>query len=199
MIGIIYHMSLIHAKTGYLEIFLGPMYSGKTSKLLDLYRQYEFCDLEVLVINHNDDHRYTEENKIASHDKVMVPCVSVSELFQVPDSEFIRVQVILIDEAQFFPDLVPWVARAISPEHLKSVYIASLDGDYKRQKFGSVLDLIPICDKVTKLSSICNFCRCRAAIFTFRMTAETEQKVVGNDKYIPLCRSCYRHVNASHE
>ena len=42
-------------KNAYLEIIIGPMFSGKTSKLLQLYKQYSFCNVPVLVINHSFD------------------------------------------------------------------------------------------------------------------------------------------------
>ena len=44
--------------SGYLEIILGPMFSGKTSKILDLYKQCEFSNIPVVVINHASDTRY---------------------------------------------------------------------------------------------------------------------------------------------
>ena len=46
--------------SGYLELFIGPMFSGKTSKLIELYKQYKFCNIPVLVINHSIDNRYTD-------------------------------------------------------------------------------------------------------------------------------------------
>ena len=53
----------------------------------------------------------------------------------------------------------------------KQVYICGLDGDFKRDKFGKMLDLIPLCDKVTKLSAICVKCK-HTAIFSKRLTKE---------------------------
>ena len=55
-------------KTSYLELFLGPMFSGKTSKLLDIYKQYKFCDNKVLVINFIGDKRYSD-SMLSTHDK----------------------------------------------------------------------------------------------------------------------------------
>ena len=39
----------------FLEIIIGPMFSGKTSKLLEIYKQCKFCNIEVCVINHYTD------------------------------------------------------------------------------------------------------------------------------------------------
>ena len=45
-------------QTGYLELILGPMFSGKTSRIVNLYKQYTYCNIPVIVINHADDKRY---------------------------------------------------------------------------------------------------------------------------------------------
>ena len=74
----------------------------------------------------------------------------------------------------------------------KRVYIAGLDGDFTRKKFGQILDLIPMCDKVTKLTALCSLCKDGTqGIFSMRLTKETQQMVIGSDNYLPVCRSCY--------
>jgi thymidine kinase len=79
--------------------------------------------------------------------------------------------------------------------HDKQVYICGLDGDFERKKFGQMLDLIPLCDKVTKLTSICSKCKNGTpGIFSMRLTKEIEQTVVGSENYIPVCRTCYMKV-----
>ena len=55
-------------KDGYLEVVLGPMYAGKTSHVMDLYRKYNFCRLNTLVINHELDQREGSESTLWSHD-----------------------------------------------------------------------------------------------------------------------------------
>ena len=75
------------------------------------------------------------------------------------------------------------------------VYVCGLDGDYKRKKFGSILDIIPLCDDVIKLKAICQECKKAEAIFTHRLSNEEEQMVIGNDKYTSLCRKCYNLLN----
>jgi thymidine kinase len=67
-----------------------------------------------------------------------------------------------------------------------------LDGDFERKKFGTILDLIPLCDKVTKMTSLCSRCRDgTAGIFSLRITQEKTQFLIGSDNYIPVCRKCY--------
>jgi thymidine kinase len=74
----------------------------------------------------------------------------------------------------------------------KKVYVSGLDGDFKLKRFGEILDLVPLCDKITKLTSLCSKCKNGTpGIFSMRLTHEKEQTVVGSDNYIPVCRKCY--------
>ena len=181
------------SQAGYLEIILGPMWSGKTSALLKIYRQYSFCKSKICVINYEADTRYSK-TMLSTHDKEMIPCilgVSMEEIMKNHKDEIENSDVILINEGQFFSDIVPFTIKMVEEER-KKVYICGLDGDFKRDKIGNLLDLIPMCDKMTKLHALCSMCKDGTlAPFTFRSTCETEQVVIGNDIYIPLCRSCY--------
>lgn len=178
---------------GYLEIILGPMWSGKTSALLKIYRQYSFCKSKICVINYEADTRYSK-TMLSTHDKEMIPCilgVSMEEIMKNHKDEIENSDVILINEGQFFSDIVPFTIKMVEEER-KKVYICGLDGDFKRDKIGNLLDLIPMCDKMTKLHALCSMCKDGTlAPFTFRSTCETEQVLIGNDIYMPLCRSCY--------
>jgi thymidine kinase len=200
----------MNEENSYLEIILGCMYSGKTSKLVDIYKQCKFCNIPVSVINHCIDKRY-DEKLLSTHDKVMIPCIqtmmlkdiwyyetdtdtescSINMLPRLDDSiQLINSEVILINEGQFFEDLYPAVNHML--KHGKKIYVCGLDGDFERKKFGQILDLIPLCDKVTKLTSLCSLCKNgNPGVFSKRITLETEQTVVGSDNYIPVCRKCF--------
>lgn len=82
-----------------------------------------------------------------------------------------------IDEAQFFGDLYDFCCEAADTDG-KTAIVAGLDGDYLRRSFGSVLDIIPIADTVTKLTARCELCG-RKAFFTYRKTEETETELIG--------------------
>lgn len=175
--------------SGYLELIIGPMFSGKTSRLVEIYKQCKFCNIPVVVINHIIDNRYDDE-LLSTHDEVKIPCVKSDQIDKVFDEVIHAYDVILINEGQFFPDLLQSVNSMI--DHGKKVYICGLDGDFERKRFGAILDLIPLCDKVTKLTSLCSLCKNRTpGIFSMRLTDEKTQTVVGSDNYIPVCRNCY--------
>jgi thymidine kinase len=194
-------------ESAYLEIILGSMYSGKTSRLVEIYKQCKFCNISVVVINHSIDTRYDDE-LLSTHDKIKIPCIKTEKLFDIypydlnlekgvqnipritDKFKIVACEVILINEGQFFPDLEEFVKILLTND--KKVYVCGLDGDFERKKFGQILNLIPLCDKVTKLTSLCSVCKNGApGIFSKRITLETEQTVVGSDNYIPVCRKCY--------
>ena len=183
-------MSVVQPKLqcGYLELIVGPMFSGKTTRLINIYHDlYETSNIKV--INYSGDTRY-HSSMLSTHDKIMIPCVFTNKLSDVCDEQHLENNdVVLINEGQFFPDLYDVVCNLVE-KYKKRVYICGLDGDFKRRKFGALLDLIPICDKVVKLSARCHNCD-NHAIFSHRITAENEQVVIGSDNYVPLCRACY--------
>ena len=183
--------------SGYLELILGPMWSGKTSMLLTYYRQCCFCKLNVCVINFKADDRYSE-TMLSTHDKQMIPCIMGFSMEEIMlNSEYAKqineCDVILVNEGQFFHDIVEFTSEMVENRH-KKVYICGLDGDFKREKIGKLLDLIPLSDKVTKLRALCGQCKDGTrAPFSFRNTNSTEQVLIGaDDIYVPLCRKCYQ-------
>lgn len=179
----------------YLELIIGPMFSGKTSRLIDIYKQCKFCNIPCVVINHSLDTRY-DDLLLSNHDRVMIPCVQTNNLMATYD-RLKEAKVYLINEGQFFEDLYIYVEHLL--KNGNKVYICGLDGDFQRKKFGQILDLIPLCDKVTKLTSLCSICKNgKSGIFSMRLTVETCQTLVGSDNYIPVCRDCYENKNNNH-
>lgn len=175
--------------SGYLELIIGPMFSGKTSRLIELYHSYYDKGKNVLVINYSEDTRY-HSSMLSTHDRVMIPCVFTTMLAEIcSESALLNKDVVLINEGQFFPDLFDVVYKMVEVYN-KRVYICGLDGDFRRQKFGNLLDLIPLCDRVNKLHSKCEICG-KNALFSHRITNEINQVVVGSTNYVPLCRHCY--------
>lgn len=184
---------------GYLELILGPMFSGKTSTLKKIYDQCMYCNIPVTVINYSGDTRYSADAVMSTHDKIMIPCImgtSIIETIKNNSEKISKSEVILINEGQFFAD-IKYVIDLVEKEH-KRVYICGLDGDFQKNKIGSLLDLIPYCDNVCKLKSLCSECRNgKAGLFSYRITNETDQVVIGVENYKPLCRSCYEKMSSS--
>jgi thymidine kinase len=193
------------SEEGYLELILGPMFSGKTTRILEIYNHYSFIQKKIMVINYAEDKRY-HETMLSTHDHKMIPCTLTMDIkdmwFNPANKNYIeihRADVILINEGQFFNQLKECVIDMVEREN-KTVYICGLDGDFQRNKFGQMLDLLPYCDNVIKLKSLCSICRNgKRALFSHRVTDEKGQVSIGSHNYVPLCRKCYIDKTASSE
>lgn len=176
---------------GQLHIHVGPMYAKKTTRLIEKYYEYIHLYEHVIVLTHSSENRYSVE-QLSTHDKTKIPCVkfnSISEFIEKNHEQLTDIQVILIDESQFFPDLDK-VLYLVDCLH-KKIHLFGLDGDYNRNKFGMITDLIPYCDSVEKLTATCVRCN-HPAIFSHRTVSCKDQILVGsNDAYESLCRNCY--------
>ena len=182
-------------KNGSLTLIIGPMFSGKTSTIIELHRKYNFSKIPNIVINYAEDNRYSD-TMLSTHDKIMVPCMNTLKLSDVMTQQTINnYDVFLINEGQFFDDIYDCVIQLVE-KYNKTVYVCGLDGDFKRNGFSQIMKLIPLCDDIIKKKSICKGCEDGTnAIFSHRVSNEKQVKVIGSNNYIPLCRNCYKLYN----
>lgn len=186
--------------SGRLDIVLGPMFSGKTTHLLRELLVASELGLKVLYINHTFDKRgdvfSTHHPLLMSKNNTNIEFTSLESLKGVRKEEY---DVIGIDEAQFFDKYLYEFCKTHCDTYKRHIIVSGLDGDSNREKFGHVLDLIPIADSVNKLKSYCLNCgpKKTKAVFTHRIDQfDTDKvKVGGKDKYQPLCRECYLLMN----
>jgi thymidine kinase len=185
-------MSHLHAR---IEIILGPMFSGKSTELIRRCSRLSAIGKNVLYINHSFDSR--TDDFIQTHSLHKQSALKISSFTQIPLEEYDRAEVIGIDEAQFFPDLYEFVLKCESDG--KTVIMSGLDGDSNRRPFGQILECIPLCDSVVKLTSMDMISRDGTdAIFSMRMKQETTsgQVCIGaEDKYVAVSRQNYLKYN----
>ena len=76
-----------------------------------------------------------------------------------------------------------------------SCSFAGLNGDSSRNKFGEIIDLIPIAELITQLHALCIKCKNgNHATFSKRICSKSKSQIlVGTDEYIPVCR--YHFLN----
>lgn len=179
---------------GEIKIILGCMRSGKTTKLISEWHKWNSISKNTICINYSEDNRHgLDLNKIYSHDLINVKCVNALTLEEINESVISDTEsnVVLINEGQFFPDLLKYVVSWCE-DHNKNILITGLDGDYKRKPFGQILDLIPYANKVKKLKAFCSICKDGThAFFTKRISDDIEQKIINNDIYLSVCRKHY--------
>lgn len=176
-----------------LDILMGPMFAGKSTRILSIVSRYATLGKRVLVIKHAVDTRYGNESHIHTHDGLRTPCRMVSDLFDIGLNELLTYDVIIVDEAQFFRELVAFVESVVDT-HGKHLYLVGLDGDSNRRPFGELLQCIPLADRVERVTAFCHHCADETpGLFSWRHSGPINQQVAvgGANAYVALCRQCY--------
>ena len=177
---------------GSIEVITGSMFSGKTEELIRRLRRAQFAGLKVEIFKSSFDKRYSE-TRIVSHDEKSIlstPVDNASSILLLSGG----VDVVGIDEAQFFDDHIVEVCNIMADSGLR-VVVAGLDMDFMGNPFGPMPALLSVAEYITKLHAICMNCG-NLAQYSYRKSAEDKLVVLGEkDKYSPLCRKCYNEVS----
>ena len=174
-------------RRGSISLILGPMFSGKTSELFRRLRREKIAKKETLLIKYAHDNRYSDD-QASTHDLFKMDCVGSLFLKNVEIPE--GTNVIGIDEGQFFPDLLHFVEYWTTELGI-DVMVCGLDGNYKREPFGHLLELVPKCTKLDKLCAVCSYCGTEAPFTKRTVQVDDEVLIGGSDKYVASCITCY--------
>lgn len=184
---------------GFLDVIIGPMFSGKTNYLLKELTVFSIMGAKVLYINHSLD---TRSEKFSTHNPIIKEDTNHIEYIKTDNLKSLEklcdnYMIIAIDEAQFFKELKDFVLELVENKG-KRVIVAGLSGDFKRESFGEIVNIISYCDRITKLSSFCHTCahnkKIKEAHFSHRIIVNNDKDLIsvgGKTEYIPLCRECY--------
>jgi thymidine kinase len=176
-----------------ITLIYGPMFSGKTTKLIELYKTTMTSNKNCIAINYELDTRYGK-NKIISHDGLAIDCYSITDLDDfITNSEtkelITNADYIFINEAQFFETIYTSVLY-LSETLKKNVILCGLDLDYKRERFGTMMELLPKSNTIFKMTGKCVKCD-GASCYSHRIVNCYFQILIGTSEYIPLCETCY--------
>jgi thymidine kinase len=182
-----------------LELILGPMFSSKSTAILNRIRKYKHINMPMLIVKNAIDTRY-DPNKIVSHNGDTEDCFPMQKLMSIfDDNEMLgrynNAHVIIIEEAQFFDDLLQFVERAFDVDK-KNIIIGALNGDFKRKLFKSIAGVIPLATDIELTKGYCTICgknnEVFDSIYSKRITNENNQILVGsNDAYVSVCHKHY--------
>jgi len=177
---------------GSLLLILGCMFSGKSTAIIHYARKYKAIKKKILIIKHIYDNRYAD-NHISSHNLDKEPCITMNDLNNsFDDDKYKNADIIIIEEAQFFKSLVIPINKMVDI-HNKTVIVCGLNGDFKRNNFGDIRNLLPYVDNIHYCKALCSICNNGTeAIFSKKITDNNNQVDIGsNDSYIPVCREHY--------
>jgi thymidine kinase len=175
-------------RRGWIEVICGSMFSGKTEELIRRLRRAEIAHLKVEIFKPAIDIRFHEEN-IVSHNENTIPSSPIENsqtILLLAD----KVDVIGIDEAQFFDDQLPEVCDQLALKGAR-VIVAGLDMDYTGKPFGQMPNMLAKADFITKLHAICVKCG-NIANYSYRKKDQNAQILLGEKElYEPRCRNCF--------
>lgn len=173
-----------------LHVYTGPMFTGKTDMLICMFEYYKIIgDLKLLALKPQLDTRYGNAARITSHSQESIDAIACERLF-----DYFEVakqnDVIFIDEGQFFPDCYDFCKTMMALG--KTLHVAGLNTDYRREPFEPFNKIIATADSVTRLTTNCSLCKKRDAQFTLRTVDSNERVLIGGeDAYKPVCRKCH--------
>jgi thymidine kinase len=179
----------ITKNNGFLHVISGSMFSGKTTELIRICKQYQSIDKKILSVNYCNDRRYDDIGNICSHNQEVFQTIlslsDLQELLSQPDLE--DFDVIMIDEVQFLKNALK-IIKVLVEEMGKIVITSGLDGDYLQQPFGEVCQLIAFADKFTKLNAVCKLTK-EDASFSKRIIHSQSKEFIGaDDAYVAASR-----------
>ena len=138
-------------------------------------RRYQHAKKNCLVINYIHDNRYSTEQVMSTHDKLTMKALKISKLEDAKEKAF-NYDVVAIDEGQFYQDIVQFCQLLANAGII--VLVAALDGTFQRKGFGNIINLLPVAEKVTKLTAVCVYCSNQAS-FTQRVIESQEIELIG--------------------
>ncbi len=175
--------------TGWIEVIVGCMFSGKTEELIRRLRRAEIAKQRVAIFKPRIDQRYSSDH-IVSHSDAKLKSLVVSSSAEIEELAK-DAQVIGIDEGQFFDVGLVDVAERLANQG-KRVVIAGLDQDYRGKPFEPMPQLLAVAEYITKTLAICVVCG-NPADRTQRTTPSSERVLVGaKEAYEARCRRCFQ-------
>ncbi len=182
-------MDIVKGNMGWIEVVVGPMFSGKSEELIRRLRRAEIARQRVQIFKPVIDQRYAE-NGIVSHSGLEIASDNVATAVEILEKVQARTEVVGIDEAQFLGDELITVCTKLADSG-KRVIVAGLDTDYLGRPFEPIPRLLAVAEEITKLLAICVRCG-NPAVNTQRLVASEDLIVVGAaGMYEARCRRCF--------
>ncbi len=177
-------------REGCIEAISGGMFSGKSEELVRRLRRAALARQVVQVFKPAADARHEDPRRLVTRDKRELEAVSVTCSQDLRQRLRSDVQVVGIDEAQFFDDGLVDLVTGLADSGIR-VIVAGLDLDYLRRPFGPMPRILAIAEYVDKVHAVCM--RCGApAHYSQRTAGGGEQLQLGDtESYEARCRRCY--------
>lgn len=181
---------------GYIEMVVGPMYSGKSEELIRRLKRAKIAKQEVIVFKPSIDNRYSQED-VVSHSGVAIQAVPINDLNKIWDYILPQTQVVGFDEVQFFEKGIIEIVIKLADKGIR-VICAGLDMDFKAVPFGVIPELLARAEFVDKLQAVCVKCgdpATRTQRIIDGKPARFDDPVIlvgATESYEARCRKCHQ-------
>lgn len=184
-------------KKGRLTVIAGPMFAGKTTKLLTLFSVLSNLNFSVLCFK-AEARKINGMGHTKSHNEIPLPVIYISMDEPEKILHYVGrdgIQKVIIDAIHFFPKkrFIKVVDKLINQGI--DVYVNGLIYDYRKKEFGATKTLINSADEKLELFSICVHCGGKAE-HTERIAGGNDQSIgtTGTIKasYIAVCSKCHK-------
>jgi thymidine kinase len=171
-------------------IFTGPMFGGKTTRLLSALDRYVHQKRDVLAFKPDVDKRYGEES-INTHTGGKISAIRVSSGKEITTAVLEKVEtgsadIIAVDEAF----MIPGSAKALIELFNKgfTVLISTLQLCSDGTSYEEIKEMMPWATKIEICPAVCTTCGADA-FYTFKKGGNSHQQIEvgGSDLYEPRC------------
>lgn len=190
-----------------LHLFIGPMFSGKSTELIRQGDILNHIGLKGICIrsrgssrNHIDGSPSTMSSRFLLKS---LPCVEVYDIMDLLSTPYVDMDYFMIDESQFIVGLLEFCTEMVF-NRKKLILLSYLSGKFDQTAFRLVetthkeptrgycaLDeLIAIASDVKLLHAMCKQCKTNTAPYTWRLGQNSSDVVIGDSNYVTLCVNC---------
>ena len=185
-----------------ITLICGPMYSGKSTALLQRVERSLYANRSVIVIRPlRDDRGYLthndEDNPLISLSKKFDKLSSMS-CAEITDEVLVGLKSyddVFVDEYFMIKNNKKLFEIYGGKTLVKNIYFAGLLASSENKLFEETIEILPYCDKIRKLNGVCTKCGSEEGNFTTYQgaTEKTGDILVGDNEYTCHCFKCKSH------
>lgn len=170
---------------GNINVFSGPMKCGKSERLISEANRQQIAGKKVKVFKPLMDNRFSSDN-VMDRNGNKFPAINIKSIDEIENYD---ADVYLIDEFQFLDGNIDSIEKMASKG--KKFFVAGLNLTAEKKPFGKMGDLLCHSDNVQMMTSICECCHSENAIYSYCKQSKTEDILIGDSVYMPVCSNCY--------
>jgi len=170
-------------------VFTGPMWSGKSSRLISAIERHRLRNGKVLCFKPQIDGRYSQIS-IVTHSGFSIAAIPVSSGEEIRKNVLeLKAEVIAVDEA-FMIDGCADALLQLFKEGF-TIYVSSIELSANLNTFPEMEKILSYATRVEKCAAVCVDCGEDAYLTHRKVPSIEEISVGGADTYEPLCWICH--------